>query len=204
MPPLSPKPPTLAASRYDTPAEADLDPAPSSEPVEGLDEWKSTYEGYTSQWQAESAEARERALATQRRIEEVRAAERKAASDLATADRGEREAKQSESQRKERLRRELGDSAETEEEGLKAGRKEGSVLKRGPEENQSKVKDAWEMVRPADEGVDDEQGERKEVVTDATGVIDADVEGGQTNVTGEGGKSPIKQVGHVISSCLTV
>lgn len=146
-----------------------------------MDEWKSTYEEYLSQWHAESAEAREKAHSTRQRIEAERAAESKAAADKAAAERKDREGKEKEKERQERLRLEL--------EGRTEDRKKGKIGSRG-EETESRVKEAWEMVKGVGEG----EGDNKEVVTDGRGVLDQDVKAGQANTTGHDGRPKIKQV----------
>ena len=138
-----------------------------------MDEWKSTYEGYVSQWQADSSAAREKALATRKRIEEERDAEQKAALEEEVA---VRKAEETKKEREERLRRELEDRIESSQAG-----------KDGNGQRDDRVKEAWELVKSTGEG------EGKEVVSDARGVTDQDVLAGQTNLSGAE-RSEVKQV----------
>lgn len=160
----------VAQAEKDTPA-AQNEP---SEPVPGMDEWKATYEGYLSAWQAESHEAREKAKATREAIEKEHADEAKAAADKVKADKREAEQKKKAKADQEKLQAEL------------EGRKVGSTSKNTAAENEErerKVKEAWEMVKGADDGE-----ETKEVVTDARGVTPRDLAAGQA--VAEGQKRP--------------
>jgi hypothetical protein len=186
MPPPAPRsrdPPSAAANPT---IEANIEPtAESSERIEGMDEWKSTYEGYLSQWRADSAEARKKAVEARKRIEDEREVERRAALDESTVQRKAREAEEREKERKERLRRELEDRTTVE--------KGGGAGERGDE----RVKEAWEMMKGGSE-----DSERKEVVTDARGVMDHDVAAGQASISNKGRPS-VKQVNRLTFPSLT-
>ena len=147
-----------------------------------MEEWKSTYESYVSQWQAESAEARAKAESTRKRIEDELAAEQKAAAEASKTQQREARDKEEEAKRAERLRLEL--SAE-------GSRQKGRTVHVGKEERDKKVKEAWEMVKGSGEG----SGE-KEQVGDARGVMDEDVLAGNARPSGEE-KPAVHQVSQV-------
>ena len=73
----------------------------TAEEVPGMAEWKDTYESYLSNWHAESAEARKKALETRARIEKEREEEAKKGSDSVKAQKAAQKAQE----KKERLNR---------------------------------------------------------------------------------------------------
>ncbi len=111
-----------------------------------MEDWKPEYDARLSKWQAEAAEAREKAEATRVRIEKERETEQ-----LSVKQRAENEKKvlsevEEKRRREERLKRELG-----EEDVIRSSSSRGD-----------KVREAWELVKG------------HEVVTDGRGVTGGD------------------------------
>ncbi|WVQ67079.1 uncharacterized protein L199_005273 [Kwoniella botswanensis] len=136
LPPPPPPPAKGSDSAHEPTAIPEETVAATSEPIEGMAEWKDTLEGYTREWQAESSIAREKALKTRQRIEKENAdAERKMKEELEK----EKKAKLAEEKKKrdeQRLKQELEAEAESKKGGLKG---HGG-------DREKKVKEAWELV----------------------------------------------------------
>ena len=187
--PRQPRKPHTPAAVENAPAKADPDPDFAPESIEGMDEWKSTYEAYEARWHAESAEAREKAHTTRKRIEEERAATQKVELDKTSAQRTVGEAKQKEQERKDRLQSELEDRAKSSNE------------RRDTLDEEEKVPEVWEMVT----GGDEHEHDGSEVVTDARGVMDADITAGQAGMSTSGrGRPSVKQVRLLLRAKATV
>lgn len=193
----APRSPTPSSSRTaNTPA-----PVPASEEakeerkIPGMDEWKTTLESYNTQWLAESSEARAKAEATRTRIESERAASSKSLSDASKAKRATEKAREEEMKRSERLREELSGSP-----GLR--RSKGRHLNLGAqEERETKVKEAWEMVKGSSSApaISSSSGSGVVHAGDARGVMPQDVTAGQALGPGQSRPS-VKQVSHTLLS----
>jgi hypothetical protein len=149
-----------------------------SEEVPGMAEWKDTYESYLSNWHAESAEARKKALETRVKIEKQREEEAKKGSDSVKAQKAAQKAQEKKERDAQRLKEELEGKAAA---AAKAGQAQASA------DREQKVKEAWEMIKAAGEG------EVKEVTTDARGATAEDFAGGQALPPGQS-RPPVKQV----------
>ncbi|ORY26721.1 hypothetical protein BCR39DRAFT_252725 [Naematelia encephala] len=143
--------------------------AESSEPVPGMDEWKDTYESYLSTWQAESTEARAKAEATRKRIEDEQAAALKSEADKIKAEKTAAEEKKRQEENRKKLEAELASEGARKKKGTSAS-----------EDREKKVKEAWELVRGGGQA---KEGE--EVVTDARGTMPQDVASGHANAPGQ-------------------
>ena len=186
MPPAAPRPKeSQSAMAAVATAEETANPTAGepTEPVPGMGEWKSTYESYVSHWQAESSEARAKALATREKIEKEKADAENASKEKSTSEKKQQAAKEKVKKDEERLRAELEGS------GVSKGSKKRDA---GKSERERKVKEAWEMVKDGAEGEP-----TKEV--DARGVTDADILSGQAVIAGQS-RPPPKQVSG--SNCL--
>ena len=77
-----------------------------------MENWKETYEEYVSHWQAESKEAREKALKTREKLEKELDEREKSESGRGSAEKKEKERQAKAKADAERLRRELGEQVE--------------------------------------------------------------------------------------------
>lgn len=152
--------------------------------IEGMKEWKETYEAYLSQWHAESAEARKKALETRVTIEKQREEEAKKGSDSVKAQKAAQKAQEKKERDAQRLKEELEGKAAA---AAKAAQGQGSG------EREQKVKEAWEMIKAAGEG------EVKEVTTDARGATAEDFAGGQALPAGQS-RPPVQQASFMTST----
>ena len=166
LPVAQPKPrPEPALDQVITPS-TDLETA-----EEELEDWKPEYEARLSAWQAEAAEAREKAEKTRKRIEDERAAEVKAVKDKERETKKEKEDREKRERDEERLKIELG--LETPGNGLGIGGR-GSE---GGGGGGNKVREAGELV-----------GDSRDVVTDGRGATSGDIQSSK--------KQPIREVSH--------
>ncbi|ORX40668.1 hypothetical protein BD324DRAFT_611731 [Kockovaella imperatae] len=109
IPKPTPKPTADSERTKETSAESEAAEAPTiqDDDVPGMDTWKETYEGYLSHWQAESAEAREKALQTREKYEREEEERQKASSGKTAAEKKEQQRQAKLEADAERLRMEL-------------------------------------------------------------------------------------------------
>ncbi|WRT70313.1 uncharacterized protein IL334_007311 [Kwoniella shivajii] len=143
-----PPPPAPATKGVESAHEPDAIPAETvaatSEPVEGMDEWKDTLDSYTKEWQAESSVAREKALATRTRIEKENAdAEKKMKEELAK----EKKSKLDQEKKKRDQQRLKAELEQEEEENQNQNQNQKNKSK-----SSKNVKDAWELVDDKKQG----------------------------------------------------
>jgi len=138
-----------------------------------MEEWKDTYDNYVSHWQAESSEARAKALATRLRIEKEREDAKASETEAQKAKKRAEEKERKDAEKAEKLRSELAAEAKS---GRKGNKSRGGDQK---EQREQKVKEAWEMVKGAGEK------EGVEHIGDARGVMEEDLQAGQATSTGQ-------------------
>ncbi|WWC91619.1 uncharacterized protein L201_006565 [Kwoniella dendrophila CBS 6074] len=141
LPPPPPAPAKGVEKEHEitTIPEDTLKKAAESEPVEGLEEWKDTLEGYTKEWLAESSVAREKALATRKRIEQENADAEKKLKEEIEKKKKENLAKEKKKRDEEKLKLELED----EEKKSSSNNFKTNTMSSNREQ---KVKEAWELV----------------------------------------------------------